>query len=187
MMKIKIIILSLLASVISTINVSGQTDVAFSNVPVVNGKVVFQQFIPNAEGVDAVQQYKRLQQWGRDRFQGNPLLSGIRFDDKGRTITISSGEELQVRTGNSGSSKMTMRYRFNTSVTNAGYMLVVRDITYQSEQPKNASSFPKTYTAEQMITDQAVNTTGEDNALRSGARNATLNFLNELYAELSAL
>ena len=82
---------------------------------------------------------------------------------------------------------MTMRYRFDTSVTNAGYMLVVRDITYQSEQPKNVSSFPKTYTAEQMITDQAVNTTGEDNALRSGARNATLNFLNELYAELSAL
>lgn len=82
---------------------------------------------------------------------------------------------------------MTMRYRFDTSVTNAGYMLVVRDITYQSEQSGSTSILPKTYTAEQMITDQAVNTTDENRVLRSDTRKATLAFLNELYAELNDL
>lgn len=183
MMKTKIITLSLLMSVLGFLSLKGQVEVAFSTVPVVNGKVVFQQFVPNTDGVDAMQQYTRLQQWGRNQSQGNPLLSGIRFDDKGRAVTISSGKKLQL----SGGSTVTMRYRFDTSVTNAGYMLVVRDITYQNEQPGSTSILPKTYTAEQMITDQAVNTTDENRTLRSDTRKATLAFLNELYAELSDL
>ncbi len=183
MMKIRILSISLLMSVLGFLSLKGQVEVAFSTVPVVNGKVVFQQFIPNTDGVDAAQQYTRLQQWGRSKSQGNPLLSGIRFDDKERAVTISSGEKLRLSNGNT----VTMRYRFDTSVTNAGYMLIVRDITYQSEQLGSSSILPKTYTAEQTITDQAVNTTDESRTLRNDTRKATLAFLNGLYAELSSL
>lgn len=77
----RIILVLLLFTAFGFTRVNGQTDAAFGSVPIVNGKVVFQQFIPNADGVDAVQQYSKLQEWGRARFQGNPLLSAIRFDD----------------------------------------------------------------------------------------------------------
>lgn len=180
MKKIRILFLSFLLSVLGYVQLNGQTDAAFTNVPVVNGKVVFQQFVPNSEGASAEQQYARLQQWGRGKSQGNPLLSGIRFDDKGRMLTISSGEELQL-----GSGKVTMRYRMDASVTNAGYMLVVRDITYQSDQA--GSVIPKTHAAEQMITDQAVNASGDEREMKNNTRKMTLAFLNKLYEELSAL
>jgi len=186
MKRRKTLILSLLLAFVGFSGVNGQTDAAFSSVPVVNGKVIFQQFIPNTDGANAAQQYTRLQQWGKNRFQGKPLLSGIRFDDKGRSVTISAGEELRLP-ANAGGGNVTMRYRFDTSVTNAGYTLVIRDITYQSEQPGSTSVFPKTYSAEQMITDQAVSAAGEEKELKNNTRKATLAFLNTLYEELSAL
>lgn len=185
MMKRNGLILTLMLTVFGLTSVNGQNDAAFTGVPVVNGKVVFQQFVPESDGVSVEQQYTRLQQWGRNKSQGNPLLSGIRFDDKGRTATISSGQELDVSTGNG--MKVTMRFRLDVSVTNAGYMLVVRDITYQSEQPEGKSVFPKTMSAEQVITDQAVNAAGEERDFRNSTRKATLTFLNQLYNELVAL
>ncbi len=186
MKRRRTLVLSLLLAFVGFSGVNGQTDAVFSSVPVVNGKVIFQQFIPNTDGANAAQQYARLQQWGKNRFQGKPLLSGIRYDDKGRSVTISAGEELRLPANGGGS--VTMRYRFDTSVTNAGYTLVIRDITYQqSEQPGSTSVFPKTYSAEQMITDQAVSAAGAEKELRNNTRKATLAFLNNLYEELSAL
>ncbi len=80
-----------------------------------------------------------------------------------------------------------MRYRFDVSVTNAGSMLVVRDIGFQNEQPDSKSVIPETYAAEEMITDQAINVSDGKQELRLHARKATLGFLNGLYAELSSL
>lgn len=183
-MKKTILFIYLLFPIISFVNLHGQTDGVFTSVPVVNGKVVFQQFIPNAEGVDAAQQYARLQKWGKNTFQRNPLLTGIRFDDKARSMTISSGEVLPVPVLNGN---ITMRYRFDVSISNAGYMLVVRDITYQTEQTGTGSSIPKAYPAEEMITDQAVSVSDSNKDLRSNTRNATLAFLNDLYIKLSVI
>ena len=186
MRKINILIFALLWLLSGHVIVNGQVDAAFTNVPVVNGKVVFQQFVPNSEGATADQQYARLQQWGRSKSQGNPLLSGIRFDDKGRTMTISSGQELPISAGGNAAGNITMRFRVDASVTNAGFMLTVR-YHHQSEQSGSNSIFPKTYAAEQMITDQAVNAMGEERDLRNNTRRATLAFLNNLYEELSSL
>ncbi len=174
----------LLLTTFGLTNLNGQTDAAFGSVPVVNGKVIFQQFIPNADGVNAQQQYAKLQKWGRERFQGNPLLSAIRFDDKARSMTISTGETLPLP-GADG--KVTLRYRFDISAANAGAMLMIRDISFQSELPGSGSVVPKTYSAEQMITDQAINGADGDKEFRTRVRQATLNYLNGLHAELSSL
>ncbi|MDD4010037.1 MAG: hypothetical protein PHQ67_09550, partial [Fermentimonas sp.] len=81
--------------------------------------------------------------------------------------------------------KMIMNYRFDATITNAGCMLVVRDITYQNAQKDGSSFFPKVYTAEQTITNQAVNTAGEESELRNNIRKGTLVFLNGLYSEIT--
>ncbi len=178
-----ILVLLLLTSLGFT-KLNGQTDAAFGTVPVVNGKVIFQQFIPNADGVDAVRQYAKLQKWGRERFQGNPLLSAIRFDDKARSVTISTGETLSLPAADG---KVTLRCRFDISVSNAGSMLMVRDISFQREPLGSGSAIPKTYSAEQLITDQAINGADGEKEFRPRVRQATLNCLNGLHAELSSL
>ncbi|HHU96767.1 MAG: hypothetical protein QM237_00720 [Bacteroidota bacterium] len=180
----RIILVLLLLTTFGFTNLNGQTDAAFGSVPVVNGKVVFQQFIPNADGVDAPQQYVKLQKWGRERFQGNPLLSAIRFDDKARSVTISAGVNLSLP---ATSATVTLRYRLDISVANAGTMLVVRDISFQGEALGSGSAIPKTYGAEQVITDQAINGANGDKELRTHVRQATLNYFNGLHVELSSL
>jgi len=185
-MKKYILTLSIL--VISLFTVDGQIDTGFTTVPLVNGKVVFEQFILADQGVRADQKYALLQKWGKERFTGNPLLSGIRFDDKSRSVTVSSRAELMLPADKEGvKEKIVMSYRFDASITNAGCMLVVRDITYQSTQKDAASFFPKVYTAEQTITDQAVKASGEEGLWRSNIRKETLSILNDLYSELTAI
>ncbi|MDI9606126.1 MAG: hypothetical protein QM305_12555 [Bacteroidota bacterium] len=180
----RLILVLLLLTSLGFTKLNGQTDAAFGTVPVVNGKVVFQQFIPNADGMDAVQQYAKLQKWGKVRFQGNPLLSAIRFDDKVRSVTISAGETLPLPAADG---KVTLRYRFDVSVSNAGSMLMIRDITFERELPGSGSVVPKTYRAEQVITDQAINGADGEKEFRTRVRQTTLNCLNGLHAELSAL
>ncbi|MBF6629161.1 MAG: hypothetical protein ITG04_11745 [Proteiniphilum sp.] len=181
-------ILTLVILVISLFTVDGQIDAGFTTVPVVNGKVVFEQYILADQGVGTDQKYALLQKWGKQKFTGNPMLSGIRFDDKTRSVTVSTRDELILPENSVGvNEKIIMSYRFDASITNAGCMLVVRDITYQITQKDAASFFPKVYTAEQTITDQAANATGEEGIRRNAIRNETLSVLNNLYAEISAI
>ncbi|MDD4846272.1 MAG: hypothetical protein PHV67_06670, partial [Petrimonas sp.] len=74
----------------------------FTAVPVVNGKVVFQQFIHIDRELAADQRYALLYKWGKDNYAGNPLLSGIRFDDKARSITVGSKIELLLPQNSNG-------------------------------------------------------------------------------------
>lgn len=162
---------------------------AFTSVPVLNGKVVFQQFIHVNEGLSLDQRYALLYKWGKDNYAGNPLLSGIRFDDKAKSITVSSKVELLLpQNSNDVREKMLMNYRFDATITNAGCMLVVRDITYQNNQSKGSTFFPKAYTAEEFITDAAVSSaSGTDKELKTNTQKSTLFYLNELYNDLSKI
>src|SRR5690554_4126571 len=74
----------------------------FSTVTVVNGKVIFQQFVHIGQELSADQCYSLLYKWGKDNYSGNPLLAGIRFDDKNKSITVSSKVELLLPQNSSG-------------------------------------------------------------------------------------
>jgi hypothetical protein len=181
-------ILTFLILMIAFFTVEGQIDAGFTTVPVINGKVVFEQYILAEQGVGADQKYALLLKWGKQKFTGNPMLSGIRFDDKARSVTVSTRNELILPENSVGvKEKIIMSYRFDASITNAGCMLVIRDITYQSTQKDNGSFFPKVYTAEQTITDQAVSATGVEGVWRNAIRKETLSVLNKLYAEITAI
>jgi len=116
-------------------------------------------------------------------FTGSPLLSGIRYDDKSQTVTVSSKAELNLPADKAGvRDHMLMSYRFDATVTNAGCVLVVRDITYQNARREAGSFFPKIYTAEETITDQALSVKSDEGELKSNLRKETLRMLNKLYA-----
>lgn len=173
------IILTISLFTVILLSVNGQSNIAFNSVPVVNGKVVFEYFILTDDGVTSEQGYAKLQKWVRNKYKGNQMVSGIRFDDKGYLVTVSAKTNFDNHT--------TMSYRLDTSATGAGYMIVVRDITYQSKS-NDSSFFPKVVTAEQTITDQAVHSGGDDDKkYREGVRKATLSFFNEIYTEINSL
>lgn len=157
----------------------------FTTVTEINGKVVFQQFIHTPQGLNEDQSYAILYKWGKDNYANNPLLSGIRFNEKDRSITVSSKVELILPENSQGArEKMLMNYRFDAEITNAGCVLKVRDITYQTVREKGKSFFPKASSAEEMITDNVINSVSDDKELKGNLRKSTLYFLNELYNDL---
>ena len=175
-------ILTVIILIMSLPSMIAQVDAGFSNVPVVNGKVVFEQFILVDQKVSAVQKYALLQKWVKGKYSDNPLVSAIRFDDKTQSVTVSAKTNLE-----GVAEKTVMNYRFDLSVANAGCVLVIRDVTFQNPPKPGVSSFPRSITAEQTITDQAVGVPGEEGVIRSTLRKNTLSFLNGLYREVSGL
>ena len=178
------------AAIMASMLFQAKAQSVFTSVPVVNGKVVFQEFIHVKQELSTDQRYALLYKWGKDNYAGNPLLSGIRFDEKAKSITVSSKVELLLPQNTNGvREKMLMNYRFDATITNAGCMLVVRDITYQNDQVKGSSIFPKAYTAEEMITSGAISASSSaaDKELRTNTQKSTLFYLNELYNDLSKI
>lgn len=166
-------------------NSQTQMENVFTSVPEVNGKIVFQQFIHTHQGLSEDQNYAMLYKWGKDNYAGNPLLSGIRFNEKDKSITVSSKVELLLPANSNGvREKMMMNYRFDANITNAGCILVIRDITYQNVEERGKSFFPKSHAAEEMITDNAVSSNSGNKELKNNLRKGTLYFLNELYNDL---
>ena len=183
-MKRILLIVGLVFAVIIGANAQTQDENVFSTVPEVNGKVVFQQFIHTHQGLSEDQSYSLLYKWGKDNYAGNPLLSGIRFNEKEKSITVSSKVELLLPQNSDGERlKKMMNYRFDAFITNAGCVLIIRDVTYQ-DSDKNKSFFPKLSSAEEMITDSAINSNSKDKELKENLRKGTLYFLNELYNDL---
>lgn len=185
-MKRSILIVSLLLTVLFTTR--GQVDTGFTSVPVVNGKVLFEQFILADQNRSADQNYALLLEWGKKRYSDSPLLSGIRFDDKARRVTVSSRAEIVLPENSEGvREEMIMNYRFDATISNAGCILVVRDITYQPAEKDEDSFFPEVYRAEESITDQALTAKGELGVWRGDLRRETLRHLNGIYSDLSRL
>ena len=185
-MKKYIFILGLLVFSILGVNAQIRTESAFTSVTVVNGKVTFEQFIRTGQTLSADQKYDLLYKWGKNNYTGDPLLSGIRFNDRDRSITVSSKVNLLLPVNEKGiQEKMFMHYRFDVSVTNAGCMLVIRDITYQSAQESEKTFFPKIYAAEEMITDAAISSASDaDREFKKNTQRATLSFFDDLYNDL---
>ncbi len=184
-MKRIVFIIGLVFTYIVGGHAQSQFENVFTNIPEVNGKVVFQQFIHTHQGLNEDQSYALLYKWGKDNYAGNPLLSGIRFNEKDRSVTVSSKVELLLPANSEGvREKTTMNYRFDANITNAGCVLVIRDITYQNVREKGKSFFPKLSSAEDMITDGALNSNSDDSEFKTNLRKGTLYFLNELYNDL---
>lgn len=180
-------ILFIIGLVFGFLGASAQTQIenVFTSVPEVNGKVVFQQFIHTAQGLNEDQSYAILYKWGKDNYASNPLLSGIRFNDKDYNLTVSSKVELLLPQNSQGErEKMIMNYRFDAEITNAGCVLKIRDVTYQNVREKGKSFFPKSSSAEEMITDGSINSDSGEKEFKENLRKGTLYFFNELYNDL---
>lgn len=163
-----------------------QIQQVFTKVPVVNGKVLFQQFIHVEEDMSTNQQYALLSKWGKDSYANNPKLSSIRFDEKNQSITVSSKTDLLLpENSQKVKEKITMNYRFDASITNAGCVLVFRDITFHDDRNKSNSFFPLTYSAEEMITDESITLKSDSQEFKKNLRKASLSFFDQVYLSLS--
>lgn len=171
---------------ICLVGLKGQTEINFTTVPVVNGKVVFEHFFLSKPNLTPDRQYAGMKQWVKGKYADKNTLTGMRYDEAGRAISVSAKSEWMIPSEGSGAAeKMVMNYRFDVSVTGSGTMFTVRDITYQGVPKAGASSFPKVFTAEQTITEKAIAESGAQSERNKQIRRETLLFLNQLFAELS--
>ncbi len=177
----------LIITILMSLLLQSKAQSVFTSVPVVNDKVVFKQFIHIDQGLTPDQRYSLLYKWGKDNYSGNPLLSGIKFDDKAKTVTVSSKVELLLPPNTEGvREKVIMNYRFDAAVTNTGLSINVRDITYQNNMSKSSKIFPKTFSAEETIAPVAITASPEsEKEFRVNTQKSTLFFLNELYDDLN--
>ncbi|PLB86202.1 hypothetical protein C0T31_06815 [Dysgonamonadaceae bacterium] len=184
-MRKNILVASIMLMLSLCLSAQQSSNSIFANVPVMNGRVVFQQFIPADNSLSADQKYSLLTKWAKDNYSGNRMVSGIRFNEKERSVTVSAKTELFLPTSiKEEDRKLMMNYRFDVSVTNGGLMLTIRDITFQKVALTNNQSISKIYSAEEMITDASIAASDEEKEFRISTRNETLAFVNSLYDSL---
>ncbi len=184
-MRKNILIVSIMLLLSFYLSAQQSSNSIFANVPVMSGRVVFQQFIPADNSLSADQKYSLLTKWAKDNYSGNRMVSGIRFNEKERNVTVSAKTELVLpKSTKEGESKLMMNYRFDVSVTNGGLILTVRDITFQKIASTNNQSTSKVYSAEETITDASIAASDEEKEFRISTRNETLAFVNSLYDTL---
>ncbi|HOT65329.1 MAG TPA: DUF4468 domain-containing protein [Dysgonamonadaceae bacterium] len=184
-MRKNILIVSIMLLLSFYLSAQQSSNSIFANVPVMSGRVVFQQFIPADNSLSADQKYSLLTKWAKDNYSGNRMVSGIRFNEKERNVTVSAKTELVLpKSTKEGESKLMMNYRFDVAVTNGGLILTVRDITFQKIASTNNQSTSKVYLAEETITDASIAASDEEKEFRISTRNETLAFVNSLYDTL---
>mgnify|MGYP000849201547 FL=1 len=184
-MRKNILIVSIMLLLSFYLSAQQSSNSIFANVPVMSGRVVFQQFIPADNSLSADQKYSLLTKWAKDNYSGNRMVSGIRFNEKERNVTVSAKTELVLpKSTKEGESKLMMNYRFDVSVTNGGLILTIRDITFQKIASTNNPSTLKVYLAEETITDASIAASDEEKEFRISTRNETLAFVNSLYDTL---
>jgi hypothetical protein len=184
-MRKNILIVSIMLLLSFYLSAQQSSNSIFANVPVMSGRVVFQQFIPADNSLSADQKYSLLTKWAKDNYSGNRMVSGIRFNEKERNVTVSAKTELVLPTSiKEEDRKLMMNYRFDVSVTNGGLMLTIRDITFQKVALTNNQSTSKIYSAEETITDASIAASDEEKEFRISTRNETLAFVNSLYDSL---
>lgn len=184
-MRKNILVASIMLMLSLCLSAQQSSNSIFANVSVMNGRVVFQQFIPADNSLSADQKYSLLTKWAKDNYSGNRMVSGIRFNEKERNVTVSAKTEFVLPTSiKEEDRKLMMNYRFDVSVTNGGLMLTIRDITFQKVALTNNQSISKIYSAEEMITDASIAASDEEKEFRISTRNETLAFVNSLYDSL---
>ena len=184
-MRKNILVASIMLMLSFYLSAQQSSNSIFANVSVMNGRVVFQQFIPADNSLSADQKYSLLTKWAKDNYSGNRMVSGIRFNEKERSVTVSAKTELFLPTSiKEEDRKLMMNYRFDVSVTNGGLMLTIRDITFQKVALTNNQSTSKIYSAEETITDASIAVSDEEKEFRISTRNETLAFVNSLYDSL---
>lgn len=184
-MRKNIFIVSIMLMLSFYLSAQQSSNSIFANVPVMNGRVIFQQFIPADNSLSADQKYSLLTKWAKDNYSGNRMVSGIRFNEKERSVTVSAKTELVLPPSiKEEDRKLMMNYRFDVSVTNGGLILTIRDITFQKVTLTNNQTTSKVFSAEETITDVSIAASDEEKEFRISTRNETLAFVNSLYDSL---
>lgn len=160
----------------------------FTEVPVIEQKVVFMKEIPSKQGVSMEANFKVLKEWAREKYARDPFISSVRYDAKNNEFIAKSRIELLLPPNAQGErEKMIMRYRVNGFLFQGKCVLEITEIAYLYENQNKNISLPKIIRAEDFITDKAIGIRDTLQELRTNTRKSTLFFLNELGKEFDGL
>lgn len=185
MKKYLILMISVLSFTVSYAQIvkKGET---FTDISVVEGKVVFLKEVPLKKGFSKDANYELLKDWAKKNYGKDPFISSVRYDGKNYEIIAKSRIELLLPANSKGvREKMTMRYRVNGFLFQDKCVLEVRDISYMYQNTSGEDKLPKVIRAEEFITNDIIDANGNFQELKLNTRKSTIYFVNELAQEFS--
>lgn len=155
----------------------------FTEVPVIEGKIVFLKEIPAPAGNLKEANYRLLTDWAGINYGKEPFVSSIRYDKKNHEFIAKSRIELILPENSKGvREKMIMRYRINGFLVQDKCVLEITDISFLYENSSKDNILPRVIRAEDFITDKAIAMQDHIQELRKNTRISTLFFLNQISA-----
>lgn len=152
----------------------------FSNVPMFDGKVVFIKEIP-LKSINTNHNFSILKNWGQINFGNDPLVSSVLARSKEKKIYCASKIELLLpKNKQNVREKVIMDYKLDAFLLNNKCIFEIKDITYSVQKSKNTDLLKTNFSAEEMISDNAMQINDNLKELRSNTRAATLYFFNQL-------
>lgn len=153
----------------------------FTNVSIIEGKVIFLKEIPLKTGISKDANYKILKDWAILNYGKDPFISSLRHDSKDQEFIAKSRIELLLPPNSKGvQEKMVMRYRINGFIFQDKCVLEITEISYLYENANKNKLLPRVIRAEDFITDAAIAKDDEVKEYKENTRKSTLFFLNEI-------
>lgn len=153
----------------------------FTNVPEIEGKVIFLKEVSLVGSMSTDGNYALLKDWSIEQYGKEPFVSSIRHDTKNKEFIAKSRVELLLPANSKGvREKMVMRYRINGFIFQDKCVLEITEISYLYENSSKNKLLPRIIRAEDFITDNAINIDDEVKEYRDNTRKSTLFFLNEI-------
>jgi hypothetical protein len=152
-------------------------------VPVVNGRVTFEEFIP-ADGLTAAQVDERVGEWISKRFVQPTVIASVLYDSGKEGTTILKGEEYIVFKKNIFVLSRARTYYFLTlEAQDGGCLFNMSRITYWYDDEDEDGGLKMK--AENWITDEmAFNKKGKLKRFEGKFRRKTIDLKNQLVKEL---
>lgn len=153
----------------------------FTNVSIIEGKVIFLKETPLKTGISKDANYKILKDWAILNYGKDPFISSLRHDAKDQEFIAKSRIELLLPPNSKGvQEKMVMRYRINGFIFQDKCVLEITEISYLYENANKNKLLPRVIRAEDFITDAAIAKDDEVKEYKENTRKSTLFFLNEI-------
>ena len=176
-------ILSLISILCITLTIHSQNifqNNKFTSIPILDGTAVLLKEIP-LKNNNLNKSFSSLQNWGKINFGNEPLVSSIRVISKDRIIYCQSKVELLLPKDKKGvREKVMMSYKLDAFLINNKCVLEIKDIKYNISKQQSLDLIKTHFSAEEMVSNNAIQTNDKLKELRNNTRASTLYFFNNL-------
>lgn len=163
-------------------SVHAQVDNPFTSVPIVNGKIVFNQLIPTEQGSEEAI-YSVSEKWVKANYAPGANVTGLRFNAKEKSISVGTRPKINYQL-NGEKNAIGISYRLDIKTSIAGVFVVIRDINYFDDTASDSEVGTKPVAAEMLIAPNAISKDAAAKPRRQAIQKSTLQHLNSVYSSL---